>query len=213
MTAESGAFDFSRAAALLTDTAARAGAAIMERFHGNAEVKLKDDASPVTLADKDSEAIILDALTRLAPEIPVVSEEAVDGRPAALGSRFFLVDPLDGTKEFIKKRSDFTVNIALIEQGRPSFGLVYAPARSLLAVTAAPGEAIEAELAPSTGGADLAKLHKKTLEVRVARPRRPDGAGQPLPSRPRDRGVPGEAQDRQALGRRLFRQVPGDRPG
>jgi 3'(2'), 5'-bisphosphate nucleotidase len=166
-TAESGAFDFARAASVLTDTAARAGAAIMGHFHGNAEVKLKDDASPVTLADKDSEAIILEALKRLAPDIPVVSEEA-DGKPAALGNRFFLVDPLDGTKEFIKKRSDFTVNIALIEQGRPSFGLVYAPARSLLAVTIAKSEAIEAELAPSSRGADLAKLHKKKLAVRSA---------------------------------------------
>ena len=99
-----------------------------------------------------------------------MSEEAADGNPVALGNRFFLVDPLDGTKEFIKKRSDFTVNIALIEQGRPSFGLVYAPARSLLAVTVAKSEAIEAELAPSSGGADLAKLHKKTLAVRAADP-------------------------------------------
>ncbi len=73
MTGSSAAFDFAKAAAVLTDTAARAGAAIMEHFHGPAEVKLKDDSSPVTLADKDSEAIILDSLKRLAPDIPVVS--------------------------------------------------------------------------------------------------------------------------------------------
>ena len=163
------ALDFARAAQLLTDTAARAGAAIMEHYHRGAAVMLKDDASPVTLADKDSEAIILKSLLELAPEIPVVSEEDAD-KPEAVGSRYFLVDPLDGTKEFIKKRSDFTVNIALIEQGQPSFGLVYAPARSLLAVTVAPGEAIEAELSPSVAGVDLAKLPQKRLTVRTADP-------------------------------------------
>jgi 3'(2'), 5'-bisphosphate nucleotidase len=170
MTGSSAAFDFAKAAVALTDTAARAGAAIMEHFQGTAEVKLKDDASPVTLADKDSEAIILDSLERLAPDIPVVSEEAADGRSGKLGDRFFLVDPLDGTKEFIKKRSDFTVNIALIDHGRPSFGLVYAPARALLAMTVVEGEAIEAELPPSASGAALAKLRQKRLKVRAADP-------------------------------------------
>jgi len=167
--ANGAALDFARAAELLTDTAARAGAAIMEHYRRGAAVTLKDDASPVTLADKDSEAIILESLMRLAPEIPVVSEEDV-AKPDTVGNRFFLVDPLDGTKEFIKKRSDFTVNIALIEAGRPSFGLVYAPARSLLAVTTAPGAAIEAELSPSAAGADLARLQQKRLAVRAADP-------------------------------------------
>ena len=79
----------------------------------------------------------------------MVSEEACDGTIGPLPARFFLVDPLDGTKEFIKKRSDFTVNIALIEDGAPRFGLVYAPARALLAVTTARGKAVEAELPPT----------------------------------------------------------------
>jgi 3'(2'), 5'-bisphosphate nucleotidase len=87
-----------------------------------------------------------------------------------LGPRFFLVDPLDGTKEFIKKRTDFTVNIALIEQGRPRFGLVYAPARALLAATVADGEAVEAKLAPNEAGADLAALPQTRLRARVANP-------------------------------------------
>lgn len=171
MTRSGGALDFADAATRLTDIAARAGAAVMEHFRRPAEVTLKDDSSPVTLADKDSEAIILAGLKRLAPDVPIISEEAVDGNRAELGDRFFLVDPLDGTKEFIKKRSDFTVNIALIEHGRPSFGLVYAPARALLAVTVADGEAIEAALPPSASGADLAKLHQKKLEVRAADPK------------------------------------------
>ncbi len=125
-----GGFDFARAAALLTDAAARAGAAIMGHFREAAEVEFKSDKSPVTRADRDSEAIILEALARLAPDVSVVSEEACGGTIGPLPERFFLVDPLDGTKEFIKKRTDFTVNIALIEDGRPRFGLVYAPARA-----------------------------------------------------------------------------------
>jgi 3'(2'), 5'-bisphosphate nucleotidase len=163
-------FDFARAAAVLTDAAARAGAAIMAHFHAGAEVTLKDDLSPVTRADHDAEAIILSALERFAPEVPVVSEEASCGEQVHLGARFFLVDPLDGTKEFIQRRSDFTVNIALIENDRPRFGLVYAPARSLLAVTIAEGKAVEAELAPDKAGADLATLACRPLHVRSPAP-------------------------------------------
>ena len=80
------------------------------------------------------------------------------------------MDPLDGTKEFIKQRTDFTVNVALIEQGRPRFGLVYAPARSLLAVTIADGEAIEAKLPPNQAGADLSSLAQTKLQTRQASP-------------------------------------------
>jgi 3'(2'), 5'-bisphosphate nucleotidase len=167
---EWGGFDFARAASRLTDAAAKAGAAIIAHYHAGAEVQLKDDASPVTKADRDAEAILLDALKALAPEIPVVSEETVGDREAPLGRRFFLVDPLDGTKEFIKKHTDFTVNVALVEQGRPRFGLVYAPARSLLAVTIAEGEAIEAKLLTDAQGADLATLDHTRLRARVADP-------------------------------------------
>jgi 3'(2'), 5'-bisphosphate nucleotidase len=162
-------FDFARAAQILTDAAARAGAAIMEHFHATAEVEFKGNRSPVTRADRNSEAIILEALKRLAPDVPVVSEEA-GATATRLGDRFFLVDPLDGTKEFIKKRSDFTVNIALIEKGRPRFGLVYAPALSLLAVTNAEGEAVEVELPPNAAGADFASLSHQGLHARVANP-------------------------------------------
>ena len=109
-------FDFARAASLLTDAAAKAGAAIMVHYGKDEAVELKGDASPVTAADRDAEAIILRGAESLAPDIPVVSEETAGDRHAALDQRFFLVDPLDGTKEFIKKRTDFTVNIALIER-------------------------------------------------------------------------------------------------
>ena len=160
-------FDLGRAAAVLTNAAAKAGAAIMAHYAGPLVVEIKDDSSPVTKADRDAEAIILEALHELAPSIPVVSEETAADRSAPLGPLFFLVDPLDGTKEFIKKRTDFTVNVALIEEGRPRFGLVYAPARSFLAVTTADGVAIEAELAPNASGADLASLSQSRLHARA----------------------------------------------
>ncbi len=112
-------FDVARAACALTATAARAGAAIMRHYREGPAVELKADLSPVTSADHESQAIILKALEQLAPDIPVVSEEDAADRKAPLPSRFFLVDPLDGTKEFINKRTDFTVNIALVDGGRP----------------------------------------------------------------------------------------------
>ena len=163
-------FDFARASALLTNAAARAGAAIMQNYREGPTVELKADASPVTRTDRDSESIILAALQRLAPRIPVISEEAADDRSADLGPCFFLVDPLDGTKEFIGKRTDFTVNIALIENGTPRFGLVYAPARALLALTLEDGSAVEAKLDPDEEGADLAKLHCRPLHTRQPGP-------------------------------------------
>ena len=162
----SGGFDFARAASQLTDAASRAGATIMRHFREAPEIEIKSDNSPVTRADRDSEAIILEALAQLAPDVKVVSEEACDGTIGPLPVRFFLVDPLDGTKEFIKKRSDFTVNIALIEDGAPRFGLVYAPAWALLAVTPARGKAVEAELPPNASGADLSRLDQKVLQAR-----------------------------------------------
>jgi 3'(2'), 5'-bisphosphate nucleotidase len=160
------AFDFSEAASVLTDSAAKAGAAIMRHYHEGPEVMLKDDQSPVTAADHDSQAILLEALKRLAPNTPVVSEEDAGDRSKTLPRRFFLVDPLDGTKEFIKKLTDFTVNVALIEDGVPCFGLVYAPARNVLALTAEPGRAVETELAPNVGGADFSRLACRPIQVR-----------------------------------------------
>ncbi len=159
-------FDFSRAASVLTDAAARAGAAIMRHYRGVTEVELKGDKSPVTRADHDSEAIVLAALARLAPEVKVISEETFRGTQGPLPRRFFLVDPLDGTKEFIQRRNDFTVNIALIEDKRPRFGLVYAPARALLALTSEEGKAVEAELSSNDVGAELGRLRQKPLQAR-----------------------------------------------
>ena len=90
----------------------------------------KDDRSPVTLADEVAHGILVEGLRRLEPSIPVVSEEAAadDFETRRGWRRFWLVDPLDGTKEFIKRRAEFTVNVALIEDGEPVFGVVDAPA-------------------------------------------------------------------------------------
>jgi 3'(2'), 5'-bisphosphate nucleotidase len=110
--------------------AERAAAVILDHYKGDAAVRVKDDASPVTAADEAAEAVILAGLAELTPEIPVVAEETVAaGRIPAIGDGpFWLVDPLDGTKEFISKNGEFTVNIALIEGREPVLGVVLAPA-------------------------------------------------------------------------------------
>jgi len=120
----------------VVDLVREAGQATMVYYDGTvaADVREKDDRSPVTLADEVAHRILLDGLRRLDPATPVVSEEA---EAAAFETRrgwrrFWLVDPLDGTKEFIKRRAEFTVNVALIENGEPVFGVVEAPALDLL---------------------------------------------------------------------------------
>lgn len=94
----------------------------------------KDDGSPVTLADTAAEAVILPGLRALTPDIPVVSEEehSAGDSPVSIGERFWLVDPLDGTREFLKRNDEFTVNIGLVENNVPIFGVLYAPALDLM---------------------------------------------------------------------------------
>lgn len=114
----------------LVMSAHAAGKAIWDIYQADFDVTIKADASPVTLADTAAEAIILADLARLAPGIAVIAEEEVAaGRIPHIDRAFFVVDPLDGTKEFVQRRGDFTVNIALIEDGLPSLGIVYAPAK------------------------------------------------------------------------------------
>lgn len=114
----------------LADLAREAGRVVMAVYAGNFDVRGKADASPVTAADEQAEAVILAGLQRLAPGIPVVAEESVAaGRvPDIAGGTWFLVDPLDGTREFVHRNGEFTVNIALIEAGVPVLGVVFAPA-------------------------------------------------------------------------------------
>jgi 3'(2'), 5'-bisphosphate nucleotidase len=108
--------------------AVEAGRAAHEIYVAGFEVQRKADHSPVTVADHAAEAIILERLRQAAPSVPIVAEEEVAaGRLPSIGDEFFLVDPLDGTKEFIQRIGDFTVNIALIRGGAPVLGVVYAP--------------------------------------------------------------------------------------
>ena len=117
----------------LAAIARRAGDEIMAVYATDFDVRGKADASPVTEADERAEALIVPALQALAPDVPVVAEEAVAaGRVPEVGRRFWLVDPLDGTREFIRRNGEFTVNIALIEDGAPILGTVFAPALGLL---------------------------------------------------------------------------------
>jgi 3'(2'), 5'-bisphosphate nucleotidase len=118
---------------VLETLALSAGKEILAVYNAGPNVTFKNDASPVTEADERAEAIILEGLSKAFPDIPVVAEESVAaGRiPDVEGKSFFLVDPLDGTKEFINKRDDFTVNIALIKEGVPVAGIVYAPAKGV----------------------------------------------------------------------------------
>ncbi|MBL3654842.1 3'(2'),5'-bisphosphate nucleotidase CysQ [Fulvivirga sediminis] len=116
----------------LIDLALQAGQAILNIYHDKdlaGDVDYKSDNSPLTLADKASHAVIMKGLTKLHPNIPIISEE---GEQVEYSTRknydtFWLIDPLDGTKEFINRNGEFTVNIALISKQKPVFGIVYAP--------------------------------------------------------------------------------------
>ncbi len=113
----------------LIDLAHEAGRAVMAIYEKDFGHRLKDDATPVTDADLAAEAVILAGLARIAPDIPVISEEAAAaGAESKTGEKFFLVDPLDGTREFLSRNGEFTINIALIEREEPVAGVVYAPA-------------------------------------------------------------------------------------
>jgi len=131
--------------------ALEAGRAIDEIYRRGFEVAHKADATPVTDADHAAEAVILEHLQRHARGVPIVAEEEVAaGRTPAVGMEFFLVDPLDGTKEFVQRRADFTVNIALVRSGAPALGVVYAPANSqLFAGNVTGGGAFRSEQAPN----------------------------------------------------------------
>ena len=114
----------------LTPAMYDAGAKIMAIHETKVTANIKSDGSPVTEADEAAEAILLPALRAIAPDIPIISEENAASHQLVPANGFFLVDPLDGTKEFIKQdgKGSFTVNIGLIVSGSPVMGLVYAPA-------------------------------------------------------------------------------------
>ncbi len=147
-----------------------AGAIVLEHYTEEITARRKEDQSPVTAADLESERFILKRLAQLAPGVPVVAEEDVAaGHAPKVGHRFFLVDPLDGTKEFLNRNGEFTVNIAEIVEGKPMRGVVYAPARDRLFMGEALAGAFEA-FAPPGGAPDFA-------EARQIRARAPGSDG------------------------------------
>jgi 3'(2'), 5'-bisphosphate nucleotidase len=177
----------------LIEPALHAGRLQLAQRSAGAAVMQKADRSPVTAADRDSEAVLTAALGVLAPGLPIVAEEAMAGGscPIAPGyaGPFFLIDPLDGTREYVDGGSDFTINVALIVDGQPLFGLVFAPALSLLFVTTAPNRAVSAPLEAGNERASLADLKSAVL---ATRPLPPHGARTVMVSR-RDRAGEAEA--------------------
>ena len=141
-----------------------AGTVIMEVYDREEQgVREKADASPVTEADEAADALISAGLRAVFPDIPLVTEEQAATHDLEVGT-FLIVDPLDGTKEFIKRRGDFTVNIALVEDGVPTLGVVYAPARERMFFTPAEGGAVE-----ETGPFDLDRIGE-VRSIRVSEP-------------------------------------------
>ena len=164
-------------------------------------MRAKADHSPVTAADRQSEEIILEALARVAPGVAVIAEEAVTaGHIPELTGPFFLVDPLDGTNGFVKGRTAFTINIALIEDRRPAFGLVYAPALADFYVTLSPEEAANARLEPGTPAGSLAEAGFKPIRSRVPDPNALCRAREPVAPDAGDRALPRGLQRDRAQG-------------
>jgi 3'(2'), 5'-bisphosphate nucleotidase len=148
----------------LTAVASEAAAAILAARNPAMAVKIKDDASPVTAADEAAQAVIMAGLKRHLPDWPVVSEEA-EHSGLKPGPRFVLVDPLDGTKEFISGRDDFTVNIALVAGGEPRLGVVGAPAMGMIWRGIVGGPAERLRLAP--GSAPDAATERVAIRARA----------------------------------------------
>ncbi|MDO8885088.1 MAG: 3'(2'),5'-bisphosphate nucleotidase CysQ [Pseudotabrizicola sp.] len=135
--------DFDALTQVMRRLALEAGDKIMAVYEGpDFDVKSKSDASPVTEADEAADAIISAGLRAAFPDVVLITEEQADSH-ALTASTFLIVDPLDGTKEFVQRRGDFTVNIAYVEKGEPLRGIVYAPAKGRLFYTLASGEAVE----------------------------------------------------------------------
>ena len=143
-----------------------AGRIEMAHFKTGVTVATKADTTPVTVADHEAEEVLLAGLNDAAPGVPVIAEEEVAaGRTPAIQDRFFLVDPLDGTRAFIRHSPEFTINIGLVEGGRPTFGIIYAPALALLFATLDPKRAVEVEIVPG----DAATLDGRELKPLIGR--------------------------------------------
>jgi 3'(2'), 5'-bisphosphate nucleotidase len=144
-----------------------AGRIEMNYFDAGVEVQTKADATPVTVADHEAEVVLVDGLNKVAPGVPVIAEESVAaGKVPETGSEFFLVDPLDGTRAFIANKPDFTINIGLIRDNQPIFGIIYAPALGKFFATLSPEDAVEADIAPDSQGERLSDYTFRPLHAR-----------------------------------------------
>jgi 3'(2'), 5'-bisphosphate nucleotidase len=153
----------------LTTVVSQAAAAVLAVRARGLAARAKADLSPVTAADDAAEGIILEGVRRLLTGIPIVSEEEAERvRPGAIDGDFVLIDPIDGTRELVAGRDEFTINLALVSSGRPVLGIIAAPARGLIWRTAAGGGAERLHLPP---GADAQAAKERT----AIRPRSYDG--------------------------------------
>ncbi len=164
------AADYKDFALLAIAAAQQAGAAIMGIYNRQAlNVRYKADSSPVTDADHASEDIVIAALSKLMPRIPVIAEEqASAGNIPDTGATFFLVDPLDGTKEFLKFNGEFTINIGLVQDRKAIFGLIYAPAKADCYVTLSRGKAFQCTLPPAASASLPSNLSFVSLNGEAA---------------------------------------------
>lgn len=155
----------------LAAIALRGGDEIMTIYGSNVTAREKADLSPVTEADEAAERVILRDLATYDPEVPIVSEEAASaGHIPKTGGLFYLVDPLDGTKEFLTRNGEFTVNIGLIRDGHPIAGVVYAPAKGEIFVGEVGRGAWSAAVAREAEAATLAWLPIRTRTATSAEP-------------------------------------------
>ena len=145
----------------VTAVAASAGEEILSVYDGDFDVEIKGDGSPLTVADQRSHTIIARELARITPEIPMLSEESGEDvfRERLGWSRYWLVDPLDGTKEFVSRNGEFTVNIALIEHGEPVLGVVHTPVQGVT------------HLAARGVGAFKSQQHEEPVPISVREPK------------------------------------------
>lgn len=159
--------DANRLCDALMPAVLEAGRVEMRHFANGVTIEKKADKSPVTAADREAEAIIVSALSRLLPDVPIVAEEAAaDGHLPPPASRFLLVDALDGTHMFIRGKPEFSVNIALIEDERPVFGLVYGPASGNLFATRSGLKSYSTEVMPNAAPQSLLGLPWSELKSR-----------------------------------------------
>lgn len=156
--------DYQKLTVVMRRLAIEAGTRIMQIYDADDfEVKVKSDASPVTEADEAADALISAGLREAFPDVTLVTEEQAASHTAQ-ADRFLIVDPLDGTKEFINRRGDFTVNIAYVVSGIPVRGVVYAPAQGRMFFTVADGQSVE-----ETGPFDPDRMGDVT-PIKVAKP-------------------------------------------